>query len=1042
MKAQLTNLKLPTAIWQVLYKIDNLLGQTLPWTTRLEEINNILLEALEADAVWLLTLDPLVQTACGSMRTPLTVAPNAQVQIVDKSPPFESGWPTSDSLLGQAIATQQPYFFKSGVANGSTDADLGDVLFDTFDAVPTAVVPLLANEQVIGVLVVGSHDLELPAFPGDRQTFLHYLGEHVGANLYNAHLIEQSRRHNSVLKTLNLIAHTITSSLNIDEVIQKTMAGINELLEVEAGSLLLVDEGTDELYFKITLRGENRQITSFRLGRHEGIAGWVVNHNRPAISNNPDTDKRFSRKIDQAIGFKTTMVLCVPLLVQSQPIGVLEVLNKRTGPFDEADQELLMSMAASLGIALENAQLYEAAQERARHNEIINQITTAINTAHGLTDIGQFIVEQLSRLIQFDDLSLSLLDDTRNHFQQRVLTSVDADDPPLQLFRLEDTALAHIIATNQARVYADISQPDPDALLPPDRQRLLANGIKAQIILPLTTQKSPYGTLNVGHRQAGAYGLTELRLLEQIEPQLAVAIEKSRIIDVMEQHNTELKQINHLSEMLASTTDISLILETTLNMLPRLLPGDVHGVILMGEAGAYLGIATPRDFAQTDQVTTAIQNTFTELREGDTPTAIISTRHITSGDPFPGDWQTVTESHLPILTRLGVLGIIYFASSQYENLSDEIWRTFSLIASQIAATVENARLFQQVEQERARLAAILASSTDAVLVVNRDGRIVLDNPTAWQVMGVEESQRGKLLTESTRNEILVALFEKSRQGDQPTGEIPLMDGRTFYANLSSVTVGNNGVIGSVATMQDVSHFKELNQLKTDFVNAVSHDLRSPLSGILIATHLLPQMGDLNDNQLELVDTIEHRVNNMSHLIDNLLDVGKIEAGIDMEMETCDLISIVDEVTTSLIPQAIDKSIEISCNLPDELLFAKGNGLRLRQVLHNLVGNAIKYTPNGGAVTVTVSRHGPENRIQVSDTGMGIPAADQPHIFEKFYRVKGEHLTGIKGSGLGLAITKSIVEKHHGSIWLESVFGEGSAFTVALPDYAPSDSETP
>ena len=111
--------------------------------------------------------------------------------------------------------------------------------------------------------------------------------------------------------------------------------------------------------------------------------------------------------------------------------------------------------------------------------------------------------------------------------------------------------------------------------------------------------------------------------------------------------------------------------------------------------------------------------------------------------------------------------------------------------------------------------------------------------------------------------------------------------------------------------------------------------------------------------------------------------------------------------------------------------------RIRQVLYNLVENAIKYTPDGGEVTVKVFEQGDETYLQVTDTGLGIPAADQPHIFEKFYRVRGEHVEGIKGTGLGLAITQGIVEQHKGRIWLESVFGEGSTFIVALPTHHAS-----
>jgi signal transduction histidine kinase/putative methionine-R-sulfoxide reductase with GAF domain len=1047
MKTQLANLELPASIWQSLHRIDNLLGQSLSWDKRLEEVTNILIEALDVEAIWLLTIKPLPPTACGLMRTPLLNAPDAQVQMVDKVPSLEENWPPPDSVLSQVVANEKPYFIQpDGSTTDQTDSDLGDVFFGTLKAIPSAIVPLLANDKPVGALVIGSSDPTKATLSEEAQDLLSYMGEHLGTNLQNAYLLEHSQRHADALRGLNLIAQTITSSLDIDEVIQRTMAGINKILDVEAGSLLLVDEQTNELYFKITLRGENKQITAYRLQPGEGIAGWVVDHNQPVTSNDAQNDKRFSQKIDQAIGFTTRMILCVPLIVRGKPIGVLEVINKYKGSFDKDDQELLVSMAASLGIALKNVDLYQEAQERAHHTEIINQVTSVINTGHGLSETGKLIIEQLSQFISFDHISLSLLDHAKENIRQWVFTEHGCLEYTKLVAPLQDSALARIIENDKGYIDDDVSKlrgsklrgsnlrpSDLNADGPyPDDQILLEDNIKSRIAVPLTTQENPYGSLNIGHQQVGVYRPSDLAFLEQLVPQIAVAIEKSWLIDVMEQHNLELRGLNHLSEMLFSTTDYSLIIDTALSMLPRLLPGDIQGVILAEEEGIYLGVDIPFDFTQTDEIIADIIDIFTQLSEGDVSTKIIYFKSLAGNIPVSVEWRPVTILHLPILTRLGTSGIVFVVSGKKESISDEVWRTFSLTAAQISAAVENARLFQQIEQERARLAAILASSTDAVLVVNRDGHIVLDNPAAWQVMGVEESQSGKLLSESTKNETLIHLFESTMQGGKPTGEIPTMDNRTFFANLSPVSVGEAGVIGWVATMQDVSHFAELNQLKDDFVSTVSHDLRSPLSAILIAANLISQIGEVNTSQHELLQTIENRIKSMHQLIDDLLDVGKIEAGIDMEMESCQLTPIIDDVISSLMPQADDKSIHLTSELSQDLPSIMANMSRIRRVIHNMVDNAIKYTPNRGQVTVKTFLKDQEIRIQVIDTGIGIPAADQPHVFEKFHRVKGDYVNRVRGSGLGLAITKSIVEKHNGRIWLESVPGEGSTFTVALP----------
>jgi signal transduction histidine kinase/uncharacterized protein YigA (DUF484 family) len=1044
MKTQLINLELPASVWQSLHRIDNLLGQSLPWDKRLEEVSNILIEALDVEAVWLLTIKPLPPTACGLMRTPLAKAPDARVQMVDKVPSLEENWPPADSLLSQVITNEKPYFIQpDGSTTDQTDSDLGDVFFGTLKAIPSAIIPLLANDKPIGALIIGSDDPTKAVLSEEAQDLLSYMGEHLGTNLQNAYLLDRSQRHADVLRGLNLIAHTITSSLDIDEVIQRTMTGINKILNVEAGSLLLVDEQTKELYFKITLRGENKQITAYRLQADEGIAGWVVGHSQPVISNDAQNDKRFSKKIDHAIGFTTRMIMCVPLIVRGKPIGALEVLNKHKGSFDKDDQELLVSMAASLGIALKNADLYQEAQERAHHTEIINRVTSVINTGHGLSETGKLIIEQLSQFLSFDHISLSILDHAKENIRQWVFTEHGCLEYTKLIAPLQDSALARIIENNKGYVDDDVSKlrvskSRLSTLSPtgpyPDDQVLLEDNVKSRIAVPLTTKKTPYGSLNIGHQQAEVYGPSELALLEQFIPQIAVAIEKSWLIDVMEQHNLELRGLNHMSEMLFSTTDYRLIIDTALSMLPRLLPGDIQGVIVAEEEGLYLGVDTPFDFTRTDEIIADIIGIFTQLSEGDVSTEIIYFKSLAGNIPVSVDWEPITILHLPILTRLGTSGILFVVSGRKESFSDEVWRTFSLTAAQISAAVENARLFQQVEQERARLAAILASSTDAVLVVNRHGDIVLDNPAAWQVMDVEESQSGKLLSESTKNQTLIQLFESTMQGGKPTGEIPTSDDRIFFANLSPVSAGEIGVIGWVATMQDVSHFAELNKLKDDFVSTVSHDLRSPLSAILIAANLISQIGDVNKDQGELLRTIENRIRSMHKLIDHLLDVGKIEAGIDMDMEFCELTPLIDEAITSLTPQADNKSIHLSSEISKDLPSIMANAYRIRQVIHNIVDNAIKYTPDKGQVIAKAFRQDQEIRLQVIDTGIGIPAADQPHVFEKFHRVKGEYENRVRGSGLGLAITKSIVEKHNGRIWLESVPGEGTIFTVALPIY--------
>ncbi|MCB0209440.1 MAG: GAF domain-containing protein [Anaerolineae bacterium] len=989
-----------------------------------------MLEIVNMDAIWVYTTGPLPLCSVGSIRTPLRVAPQARVTVIDDDPPHESRW-LNTTLMGQVMTSQIPYFSQP-IRNEAIDADLSDTMLDLFGIQPLAIIPLIADYHLLGVYLVGKNAKREQILSEDTKDLLIYLGDVLAQALHSDFLKSRSRRHTDALIMLNQIAQTITSTLDIDDVIQRTMAGINSILDVEAGSLLLIDEKSNELNFKVTLRGENKQITSYRLNMGEGIAGWVVQNNRSAMVNNVKTDRRFSPKIDDAINFDTNSVLCVPLVIQGKPIGALEVLNKRNGPFDEDDQDLLVSMVASLSVALKNVALYDDAQKRAHINHIINKVTAAINAGHGLSATAKIIYKQSSRLFSFDHMSILLIDESGHSVRQWRFGEFGCAEQPYYI-PLNKSRLAQIIESRQGHIEADLSCLKPGRKIYPDDALSTSDRVKAKMTVPLTTKKQPYGAISLGSHKANCYGLRELELLEQLAPQIAVAIEKALLIDALEQRNNEMQLLNRLGEMLVSTTKPRLIFETTLNVVPRLLPGDVQGVIIVGEEGAYVGAAVPFEFQKSDIILNKLVTTLAELRENEAPIEVIVTKCIAGNIPVDSNWQPTKVMSLPILTRRGAQGLIYVAFGQGEYLSDDILRISSLIVSQISVAIENAHLFQQVEQERGRLAAIVASSTDAILVVSSQGQIVLDNPAAREVMGVHESQNGRLLSESTQSTAIIDLFTTAMQGGKSTGEVALADGRTFFANLSPVSAGEAGIIGWVATMQDVSHFKELDQLKNDFVSTVSHDLRAPLSNILMATNLIVEVGEINADQQELLGAIDRRVRVMADFIEDMLDISKIDAGIDMEMAACDLVSIINDVVRNLAPQALDKKIALVQNLTQDIPPILANEMRIRQVMNNLIGNAIKYTLENGQVTVNAFCHNGEVQVEISDTGIGIPVNDRPHVFEKFYRVRGEHALNQKGTGLGLAIVKGIIDKHNGRIWLESVFGEGStfAFTVSI-----------
>jgi two-component system phosphate regulon sensor histidine kinase PhoR len=360
--------------------------------------------------------------------------------------------------------------------------------------------------------------------------------------------------------------------------------------------------------------------------------------------------------------------------------------------------------------------------------------------------------------------------------------------------------------------------------------------------------------------------------------------------------------------------------------------------------------------------------------------------------------------------------------------------------------VENARLFQAAEGGRRRLAAILTSTGDAVLVTDRDDRVLLVNPAAEQAFDVAADVLvGQRVDQAGLAPALARVFtEPLSSSEGLTEEVPLPDGRTLYASVSTIVSAGGDPSGRVAVMRDITHFKELDELKSDFVATVSHDLRAPLTFMRGYATMLPMVGQLSDKQQDYLQKILRGVGQMTELIDDLLDLGRIEAGVGLERKPCHLGAILVEAVDGMRAQSAAKGLTLRLEQTEGGALVAGDAALLRQVVTNLVDNAVKYTPSGGTVTVGLWVRNGQAVIRVADTGIGIAPDDQVRLFEKFYRVKRRDTVGIRGTGLGLAIVKSIVERHGGRVWVDSELGRGSKFYIVLPlgEAGPSQADVP
>jgi len=376
---------------------------------------------------------------------------------------------------------------------------------------------------------------------------------------------------------------------------------------------------------------------------------------------------------------------------------------------------------------------------------------------------------------------------------------------------------------------------------------------------------------------------------------------------------------------------------------------------------------------------------------------------------------------------MGVLGVSNEVSERIFTERDMF--LLSALGDYAAIAIENTRLFAAVESERSTLDAVLRGTEDTVILLDLDKLVLLCNPAARKAFDIKAADVvGRPLHQITQSQVLQDLFEHLPIVGRPLRtEAQLADGRTLQAQVSAIEA-----VGYVAVMQDITHLKELDRVKSEFVSVVSHDLRSPLTTIRGYVDLLPRVGPLTPQQAEFVNRMGQSMKTVTDLIGDLLDIGRVEAGLDQEAIPCRMDSILQRAVDAVQIAIDEQQHELTLDIAPDLPLVLGSARRLGQVATNLLNNAVKYTPDGGKIKATLKAEGAYVMLSVADNGFGIPLEDQPYIFNKFYRVQNEATANIVGTGLGLSIVKTVVDKHGGRVWVESAPGQGSTFTVLLP----------
>jgi signal transduction histidine kinase len=499
--------------------------------------------------------------------------------------------------------------------------------------------------------------------------------------------------------------------------------------------------------------------------------------------------------------------------------------------------------------------------------------------------------------------------------------------------------------------------------------------------------------------------------------------------DQIRRRNRELSLLPEIGKELSARLDIEDLANVVLKRTVETLGAYQGHIFLLNPAGEiqqgyHFPEAAAALFRQESLFLASFIEKVKETRQGvifdDTAT---DSRWLT----LPGD-QTNSAVVTPLSGRRDLLGLLILTHERAGYFQLEHLLLLQAIASQAAIAIENARLYASMAQQEKRLSAVLQNAAEAIFMFDADGRLNLMNPAGDKLFTDFKASLDRPLEAGHGYDGLINLLEDARlSGFSRSGEIIWPDKRTFMALITPIESG-----GLVAILHDVSRFKDIERVKNEFIASASHDLKNPIMSIAGYGDLISKAGPLNELQADFAHRIQTAAQTMGELVQNMLQLANADLQAAQKYEPVEMGALLVEMADEFTPQAALKKQRLSFDPLTETAVIQGNPLQLRQLFRNLLGNAIKYTPEGGQILLVADLGQQTLQVGVQDTGIGIPAADLPFIFDRFYRARAETHNLVEGNGLGLAIVKSIVELHGGQVSVESEEGFGSTFSVSLP----------
>lgn len=957
-------------------------------------------------------------------------------------PPYER-WSIDTGLTGQIIRSGTPIMTDDYLAecerrnirvNGPDDMHFSRAWLG---------VPLCHHDRVLGVMVAGIDDPHIQYTDADMYV-LSSVAAQAAVAVANAQLYRRVHEQADQLALINRIGRTISATLDLQQVPMLIMGELQTALDVEDGAVLIEDAPTGDLVVRYTLQPK----MGLRIPRGVGVAGDTLRRGTVQIVHDMRRDQRVFAPLDIDGPIPTRSMICAPLRGRQQLRGVIQLRNKRGGPFTAADAQLLEAIAEQAAVALENAELYthtdsalnaHVADLEQRNQQLTNivAISNALRSTTDVFELGQQIVATVQQLTGSQRVVVGLVDVER----QRVRAVAQAGLNPRMVTARPELWTPVAAAKEMLRGATPIGS----VAYRVEQHELAREFNDALVLTLLDTNGTLVGVigLDTGHAPDGlSHAL--LNELEIVANQAAIAIVNARLANDQEQTVDRLTALNALS-LTVTTTQLS--------------TDEILGMTLRGAIGTTNAIGGGWRVWGRDGIERRTVLGFPADADIDLLPLL---------DGLDGEYgEFGTDNAAPTLRAAGIETVIAVPVRGAKTTLGALWLGYTedgvargeremavLYAKTAGAVLENLRLFDQVSTAHDRLASILASTAEGMIMATAQGRIAVANEAFGQLLGLApETLEGRSIFDVCKYPALAAdqaqiepicealLHVAQGRAAQSEGEIRLTGAPRELAWSVVPVRGASATGAALLVLRDITAERQAEKLRQDLANMIVHDLRSPLTNMMVSTDLLLKQtsGPLTDAQRRIVTIAGDSTQQMLDLVNGLLDIRRLEQRqLELQRQPVDLFDVVEGVFERLDRVATDRAVQLH-NETATIPPVRADPDLLRRVVQNLVDNATKFSPRGGDVRVygsTATDSLPPDHaagrwvvLHVADRGPGVPDSYRSVIFELF----GQAPTGRgQGTGLGLAFCKMAIAAHGGMIWVEDAPDGGALFKFTLP----------